>query len=173
LIGAEPQGKPQRKTKRFYAILALAVLLITILLGTLIYKLTIANRVSFGPGPVEIEVTTDKPIYLQGEEINFTVYVTNPHEWQVPYPNSVFNTIEKNGSYVCNLGIGQIDYIAGNLATFKPDSKKAYIENLPWNQRISQNGTLVQVEPGKYTLTVEFSGAVDYGNDGNCTFEIR
>ncbi|MBN1357352.1 hypothetical protein JW988_01150 [Candidatus Bathyarchaeota archaeon] len=131
------------------------------------------GQTTHGSGPVDIEVASDKPFYLQGEEVNFTIYVNNPHDWAVPYPNSVSYLIEKDGLYVTSIGGGQITY-AEPHPVFSPNSQTTYQELLmPWDQKISGNETNVQAEPGNYTLTVTFNGAVDYGDSGNCTFEIQ
>jgi hypothetical protein len=165
--------EPKKKSRRFYLVLAAAVLLIAVIISVVFLGLFNMDQTNYGPGPVEIEVISDKPVYAQGEEINFTIYVNNPHDWPVPYPNSVKYIIEKDGLYVASLGGGQIDYPAP-FPMFPPNSKTLYQEFLmPWNQKTNLNGTLVQVQSGNYTLTVSFDGAIDYGDNSNCTFEIR
>jgi hypothetical protein len=173
LSNTEPQTEPKKKSRRFYLVLAAAVLLITIIISVVFSGLFHMGQTSYGSDPVEIEVIPNKPFYLQGEEVNFTIYVNNPNDWSVPYPNSVRYIIEKDGLYVASLGGGQIDYVAP-FPMFPPQSKTLYREFLMlWNQKMDRNGTLEQVQPGNYTFAVLFDGAVDYGDSGNCTFEIR
>ncbi|MBN1244579.1 hypothetical protein JXA31_03200 [Candidatus Bathyarchaeota archaeon] len=167
-----PQTEPKKRSRRFYVILAAAVLLIAIIISAVFLSFFMMGQTSYGPGPVDIEVTSEKQFYLQGEEVIFIIYVNNPQEWPVPYPYSVLYIVEKDCVYVASLGGGQIDYVAPS-PKFPSHSKTLYGDFLmPWNQTTNLNGTRVQVQPGNYTLTVSLSG---YGYDasGNCSFEIR
>jgi hypothetical protein len=166
LSTAEPQTEPKRKSRRLYLVLAAAVLLITILSVAVFSGLF---QTTYGIGPVDIEITPDKPFYLQGEEVNFTIYVYNPHDWPVAHPQSVLCIIEREGVYVDSLGGGLIDY-ASPFPTIAPHSEITYRES--WNQKRDINGTHTQVEPGNYTLIVSLEGP-SFDNSGNCTFEIR
>jgi hypothetical protein len=61
------QTEPKKRSTRFYAIFAVAILTLAIAIGVAIEGLT-----SYGQGPVYIDkVVTDKPYYLQGEKANF------------------------------------------------------------------------------------------------------
>jgi hypothetical protein len=167
LNGSVLQTGPAKKSRRFYLVLVTAFLLIVVLIIAVFLNQTIS-----GPGPVEMAVESDKQVYLQGEEVNFAIYVNNPHDWNVPYPVSVNYIIGKDGVSVASIGGGQISY--SKLPMFSPNTNTPYQELLtPWNQKLYVNGTNAQAEPGNYTLTVIFGGAVDYGDSGNCTFEIR
>jgi hypothetical protein len=167
LNGSASQTKPAKKFRRFYLVLVAAFLLIAVLIIAVFL-----NQTSYGSGPVEMAVASDKPFYLQGEEVNFAIYVNNPHDWNVPYPCSVNYIIGKDGVYVASIGGGQITY--DELPMFSPNTNTSYqVLLMPWNQKLHVNGTNVQAELGNYTLTVTFNGAVDYGDSGNCTFEIR
>ncbi len=157
-----------KKSRKFHLVLATAFLLIIVIIIAFFLSQT-----SYGPGPVDIEVSSDKQVYLQGEEVKFIIYVNNSHDWNVPYPNSVTYIIEKDGVFVASIGGGQITYVKPG-PMFDPSTKTRYQEGLmPWDQKTHLNGSLVQVHPGNYTLIITFDGAVDYGNSGNCTFEIR
>ncbi len=165
--GSALQTGPAKKSRRFYLVLVAAFLLIAVLIIAVFLNQTVS-----GPGPVEMAVESDKQVYLQGEEVNFSVYVNNPHDWNVPYPCSVSYIIGKDGVYVTSIGGGHISY--DELPMFSPNTNTSYqVLLMPWNQKLPVNGTHVQAEPGNYTLTVTFNGAVDYGDSGNCTFEIR
>jgi hypothetical protein len=162
--------EPKKRSRRFYLVVFVAILLLTLIVDIAVYDVYV-GRTSYGPGPVEIEVTTDKQFYLQGEEATFTICVNNPQNWPVPYPHSIVGVIEKDGVYIAGVGGGQIDY--AGVPTFPPHSKTLSWASLMWNQKSDVNGTLVQVHSGNYTYIVTFGGLVDYGNSGNCTFEIR
>jgi hypothetical protein len=128
------------------------------------------SQTYYGPGPVEIEVATEKPSYHQGEEVYFVIYVTNPQDWPVPYPNFAGYQIQKEGALI-DSGTGvNVDYPA-NGPTFPAHSTTPYHPYLLWNQKMDINGTHVQVQPGNYTLEVTLGG-YGYDNIGNCTFEI-
>jgi len=130
------------------------------------------GQTSYGLGPFEIEVASEKQVYLHGEEVNFIIYVNNPQDWTVLYPNSVLYIVEKDSVYVASLGGGQINYAAPS-PRFPSHSKTLYGDFLiQWNQKTNPNGTMVQVQQGNYTLTVSLSG-YGYNESGNCTFEIR
>jgi hypothetical protein len=160
--------KVVKRSTRLYLVIVAVILLIVIIITAVFL-----NQPSYGPGPVYIEVASDKQVYLQGEEVNFTIYVNNPHDWNIPQPNSVSYIIEKDGVYVASIGGGQITYVEP-LPMFSPNTKTRYQELLmPWDQKTHLNGNLVQVQPGNYTLIVTFDGAVDYGDSGNSTFEIQ
>ena len=156
------QTETKKKSRNFsYLVLATTILLIAIILIAVFL-----DQTSYGPGPVDIEVTPDKQFYIQGEEVNFTIYVNNPHNWPVPYPYSVSYIIKKDGVYIASLGGGQITY-AEPLPKFPPHSKTLFrLLLMPWNQKIYLNGTMVRVQPGDYTFTVIFYGRVDYGESG-------
>jgi len=172
LTGAGNQIEPKKRSRRFYLILIATVLSLAIIVGVVVFELSNVGQTSYGPGPVEIEVTTDKPFYLQGEEVYFVIYVNNPQDWPVPYPNFPGYRIEKDGLNIEEGGVN-IDYVMP-IPTFPAHSRTLFNPNLHWNQKMDLNGTLVQVQPGNYTLTVYFNpGLVDYGDGGNCTFEIR
>jgi len=165
---AEPQTEPKRKSRRFYLVLAAAVLLIATISIAVFLGLFQTN---YGIGPVDIEVTPNKPVYLQGEEVNFTIYVNNPHDWPVAYPFQVAYRIEK-GNVPVDSAILSIDFAAGRIPTFPAHSNTTYCPISPWNQKTYDNETWVQVEPGNYTFTVSLKGP-SFDNSGNCTFEIR
>jgi hypothetical protein len=141
---------------RLQAIVCVVIITASIAVGA--YGFNIGN-IRYGPGPVEIELTTDKPFYLQGEEVNFTITVNNPQDWPVPYPNVV-------------------EYRIGNQSVWQFMTLPLLVPLFP-----AHSGTLYatcSVTPlfgpmplGNYTLNVSFSGPVDWGSGGNCTFEIR
>jgi hypothetical protein len=172
LTGESTPIEPKKRSRRFYFILTATVLSLAIIVGVLGFELSKAGKASYGPGPVDIEVTTEKPFYLQGEEVNFIVYVNNPQDWPVPYPHFPGYSIDKDGENIEGGGVN-INY-ATPIPTFPAHSRTLFnCSAYNWNQKMYLDGTLVQVQPGNYTLTVYFEGAVDYGNGSNCTFEVR
>ena len=143
-------------------------------MGVVIFELSRIGKTNYGPGPISIEVTTDKVFYLQGEEVNFTIYVNNPQDWPVECPWGVDYAIEKDGLIIDGVSVN-IDFAPDRIPTFPSHSRTLYGNMWHWDQNMYVNKTFprVQVQPGNYTLTVSFYGRVDYGNSGNCTFEIK
>ena len=164
-----PQTKNKKRSRRFYSILLAAVLLVAAVAGALIFEML--QTTNYGPGPVDIEVATEKPFYLQGEEVYFVIYVSNPQDWPVPHPNFAEYEIEKDGLLIDG-GSVFIDFAANSIPTFPAHSRTSYSPPLLWNQKTALNETRVQVQPGNYTLAVTIQG-FGYGSSGNCTFEIR
>jgi len=157
----------QRRPKRFYVILATAVTLAAVIGAASLNWYF--NQDRYGPGPVDIEVTTDKSFYMLGENVTAEIYVTNPQDWPVPHPNFDGTGIEKDGTIIEGGGL-HIDF-GPNIPTFPPHSKTLY-KTYHWDQKtgIVSNRTLVQ--PGNYTLIVDLSG-YGYDSSTNCTIEIR
>ncbi len=157
-------GRP----KRFYIILAAAVTLIVVIGAFALNWYLNQNR--YGPGPVEIEVTTDKPSYLQGEQVHFVIYVTNPQDWPVPHPNGEDIMITQDVAFIAG-GALSIDF-GPNIPTFPAHSRTVYTPSMWWNQKTGSEGNSTQGQPGNYTATVSIAG-YGYHSTANCTFEIR
>jgi hypothetical protein len=170
LTGADSQIQPKKRSRRFYVILLAAVLLSVETVGVAIFEFSISGKIYYGPGPVEIEVTTDKPYYLQGEKVNFVIIVNNPQDWPVMAPLEVGYAIEKDGLILGAAGV-YIDYAMYDVPTFPAHSRTLYNPPLIWSQEYL-NGTNVQVPPGNYTVTIFFGGYY-YDDSANCTVEIR
>jgi hypothetical protein len=142
--------------------------MLALILGVVVFELSNpaqnvdGSENDYGPGPVEIEVTTDKPFYLQGELINFTIYINNPQDWPVPIPNLVTYKIREDDRIVDDTSMNA-DFFPGTNNTLPAHSRGP--SPYHWNSG--------SVPPGNYTLTVTFYGLVNYGEGGNCTFEIR
>jgi len=109
-----------------------------------------------GPGPVEVEVTSDKPSYLPGQSVTFSIYVTNPHDWNVEYPWKKEYTVG-NASLIVDMEHGP------NPPSFPAHSTTLY-DTYVW--RPTSHPGLAEL--GNYTLTV----VLDDGS-GTCSFEIR
>jgi hypothetical protein len=158
--------EPKEKARRFYIIFAVTILLAALVVGVIAYELSSVDQTNdqakYGPGPIDIEVTTDKPFYRLGELINFTIYVNNPQDWPVPSPEAVSYKIREDDHVVSDTSMNA-DYPPGTIDTFPAHSRTSsfYL----WNSG--------SVPSGNYTLTVTYYGLVDYGEGGNCTFEIR
>jgi hypothetical protein len=150
------------------AIVLVASALLVVLVGVVIFHMY--DQTNYGPGPVTIEVTPEKPSYAPGEEINFTIYINNPHDWPVPIPWEISYKV-RNGSGVVSDVTVMAEPPPGPVSTYPPNSRTfAYYV---WNQKTTENKTLTLVSPGNYTFAVAFNGLVDYGEEGNCTFEIK
>jgi hypothetical protein len=155
-------------------ILSAVVLSATLIVGVLIFELSNMSNVentSYGPGPVDIEVVADKLFYVQGEEVNFTIYVNNPQNWSVPEPSVVTHEMNRAGSFVFG-GTVCIDFAAGRVPTFPAHSRTLY-ETRVWDGKVGSGDNRTLAPPGTYTYTVTVGGIVDYGSGGNCTFEVR
>ena len=169
MANGSSQTEPKKRSRRFYIVVIAAVLLLAGIIGVVL--LDYMGRVSYGPGPVEIEVTTEKPFYLQGEEVYFVIYVNNPQDWPVPHPDFAEYQIEKSGLLIDG-GSVYIEFPAGRIPTFPAHSRTPYSPLLLWKQKTDLNETRVQVQPGNYTLTVTIQG-FGYRSSGNYTFEIQ
>ncbi len=148
--------------KRGYKLVMLVVVL-SVILATLI--LVLSNPGPTGLGPVDINVVTEKDMFARGEVINFSIYVNNTHDWNVPKPLSITYQI---GSYMHPM---LIDY-GTPLPTF-PAHSYTLLATYSWNQKMGNVGNQTFIEPGNYTITVSLGGKVDYGPPGNRTITIQ
>ncbi len=159
-----------QKPRRLYVILAVAILL-AILTGAIAVNWYISQN-SYGPGPVDMEVTLDKPFYLQNENVTISIYVTNPQDWPVPKPSYQWHRIEKDGIGYDGYGL-HIDYAADSIPTFPAHTRTLYT-TIVWDQKttgMASNQTFAN--PGNYTLTVTLTGYGYDVNSGNLTIQIR
>ena len=166
----DSQTESKKKSRHFFLVLVTTVLFLAIISGVVF--LTYLGRTNYGPGPVDIEVTTDKPFYLQGETVFFVIYVNNPQDWPVAHPDYAEYEIEKDGEPITYTNSVDICFGADMIPTFPAHARTSYSPPLLWNQKTRVNETYVQVHPGNYTLimTVKSFG---YEASGNYTFEIR
>ena len=125
LTSAGKQIEPKKRSKRFYAILVAAILTLAIMVGVVIFELSNVGQTSYGPGPVDIEVIADKPFFLQGEEVNFTMHVNNPQDWPVPYPLQITYQIERDNHSVDGVTIF-VNPAPGSISTFPAHSRTLY-----------------------------------------------
>jgi hypothetical protein len=153
---------PKRKIKRIYVVIAVAALLVAAL-SYGFYTLTMSSRT--GPGPVDIVVVADQPVYLQGDLVQFSIYVNNTHDWRVIEPSTVQYQIANDTQTV------NIDQ-TNPAPTFAAHSS-TLLQIHTWDQKTNSSGNRIQVSPGNYTLTVTLGGAVNYGASANCTIEIK
>jgi hypothetical protein len=169
LATGSPQTEKRKRSRRFYLILLATILLIAAVVGAVVFEMF--QTPNYGPGPFDIEVTTEKPFYLGGEDVYFVIYVTNPQDWPVPHPDYAEYQIEKEGILIDGRSVS-IDFAPDRIPTFPAHSRTPYKPPLVWNQKTDLNGTRVQVQPGNYTLTLTIQG-FGYRASGNYTFEIR
>ena len=165
----DSQTNPKKKSRRFYLVLVAAVLLIAVIVSAVILEFFNIGNTRYGPGPVEIEATTDKSFYLQGEEVNFTITVNNPQDWPVSHPLQISYQIERNDKFVDGV---TIMVTPADAPAFPAHSGTLY-DTYVWDQKTGIGNNRTQVPLGNYTFTVSFGGPVDYGGGGNCTFEIQ
>ena len=164
------QPKPKKQSIRFYLIVA-TVLLIAAVVGAVAFFLFNNIQTYYGPGPIEIEVISNKLVFAQSEDISLTIYVDNLQDWPVPYPLEVTYQIDRNGNFVDGYTVFA-EPPPGRISTFPAHSRTLW-ETYVWNQKIGTGNNRTQVLPGNYTFTVSFGQIVDHGHGGNCTFEIR
>jgi hypothetical protein len=165
------QTEPKKKSRRFYMLLVSAVLLVAVMVGIVIFRMPGIGQPSYDPGPVDIEVVADKSFYLQGEEVNFTVYVSNPQDWSVPEPSGVIYEMYRNSAFIFG-GDKHIDFVPDKIPVFAAHSRILF-ETWSWDGKVGSGDNRTVAPPGNYMFTVRFGGLIDYGNSGNCTFEIR
>lgn len=153
------------KSRKKTLLVLSTILLIAIIIVISYALLTVPNS---GPGIVEIQVTTDKQSYIQGENVTFTIYVNNPNDWQVPKPNSIVYNITDAQGHMVSGALPNILYIASDA--YFPPRQQTLLGSHIWNQ-LNMSNTIVP--PGDYTLTVTFGEATDgYGQPGNRTITI-
>jgi flagellar basal body-associated protein FliL len=170
LAVANSQNTLKKRSKRFYFVLMSAVVLLSIVVGTVVFIFFFSNA-NYEPGLVDIKVTPEKPSYMQGETVRFTIYVNNQQDRPIRYPTLVDYLIEKDGLYIYDQG-EYGDYPAGQIPAFPAHSES--LVTWTWNQNmVLADDVVVQVQPGNYTLTVSFRPLEDYGAGGSCTFEIQ
>ena len=146
--------------KNKLALIAIAILAIVI--ASLGYSLLKQPHVEIGEGPLQLEVLSDKPTYLQGETATFYVYVINPQNWSIRQPTTLFISIVENLSQVVNINYGWND------PTIPPNSKKLFYTQTWDTATGGENQTRVQ--PGNYTFTAKLWDPHD--SEVNCTVSI-
>ena len=119
-----------------------------------------------GPGPLTLEIIPDRAYYLRGQEIIFSIYVNNAHDWNVPKPTTITYNIGNFSSQTVML-----DYVSPH-PYFEPHSRNLFV-SYSWDQKTGDFGNQNLVPPGNYTLTVSFEGPVNYDSLTACTFEIK
>lgn len=163
------QTEPGKKSRRFYIILGATILLTVLIASIVAFQLSNINQTNYGPGPIVIEVTADKPSYSKSEEINFTIYVNNPQDWPVLEPLRVTYRMEKDGGEIFE---ADVDILVGDYTpSFPPHSRTLYTTRV-WDQKLGSDSNFTNAEAGNYSFKVLFLPA-EYSNGGNCTFEIR
>ncbi len=164
-----PYLRPER-SKRFYITVAAAITAVAIILtgAFILTNLHPAHQKSYyGPGPIEIKVQPDKPFFVVGELVNFTVTVVNNQNWPVASPSFQGTIIEKDGVRIGGGGM-HIDY-PPNRPTYPANASTPYTWTWYPNR---QNNQTVPHEPGNYALTYHLEG-FGYDATANCTFELR
>jgi hypothetical protein len=149
----------QRRPRSLYLIFAAVTMMVA---GILVYWFFAFAYT--GPGPVKIEIATDKQFYLLGEEIQFRVHVYNPQLWRATYPSRVDYRIGDEG-------LTKHITLASPPPSFPGKSRTLY-DTYVWDQKTGPGGNRTQALPGEYLLTVSFDGPIEYGNGGDCTVKI-
>jgi hypothetical protein len=147
LADSYSSGEPKKKPSwRFAIVLAAVVLFASVVIIS--HEFT---KVKIGPGPVDIEIVPDKPYYVQGENVNFSIYISNPHDWNVEYPWKKTYTLG-NDTHIVDMELSP------DLPSFPAHSRVLYDTSL-WTPKHSS----ILANPGNYTFTVTLGGRVDYG----------
>ena len=124
------------------------------------------NEEPVGPGPLTLEIIPDRAYYLQGQEIHFSIYVSNTHDWRVPKPTTIIYDIVNFSSQTV-----MIDYVNPHPC-FEPHSRNLFV-TYKWDQKTEDLSNQNLVPPGNYTFTVSFEGPVNYDSLAAYSFEIR
>lgn len=155
----------KRKRKRRIKITA-AIIAVGIVIGFVALYLTNGPNY-FGPGPIEITISPDKPYFLQGETINFTVTIINNQSWPITHPVQESVKIIKNGTTHENYDM-HADY-PPRIPTYPANTNST--AQWTWIKSIKEiNPTPLDV--GNYTFNYKISG-IGYVASANCTFEIK
>ena len=142
--------KLHRRGRVYFVIFLLVIILEFFVLASLV--IVFATNPPSGGGPVEIQITSDNTSYLSNEQIHFSIYVNNPHNWRIPHPSDISYQIDTFYS-----GKGINDY------SFFPPHSRTLIDTYSWSD----------VTPGNYALTVTLRGSVNYGQSANFTVTIK
>jgi hypothetical protein len=160
------EERRRTRSRRFYLILLVVIVLVAAM--TAVFML---SQPKYGPGPVRIEVISDKPYYLLGENITFSIYVNNDKDWSIPYPSEVTYKISHDNQFISGFSLN-IDPPAGSITPFPPNSRIHY-DNYVWNQKAGAGNNQTLVGAGIYTFTVSFSGSTNYGSGISYDIKIR
>jgi hypothetical protein len=147
--------------KRFLFSALIIIVVLTSIIAFVVYSnQNYYNVDNYDSGIVDIKVVPTKSYYLQGENINFTIYVNNKQDRPVRYPTSIYHVIEQNKSIIFDQ-IEYANYVIDQIPTFPAHNET--ILPLMWDQKIRVNDTIVQAEPGNYTFKILFIPTEDYG----------
>jgi len=155
--------KPEKKSKKLW-VLAVGSFLV---LACVIAFFTFRN-LPLSSNSVSVQVVTDKPAYLQGENVTIQVYMINEKSVAISYPTSIGYTIEdSNGTEIFGF-VTDITW-ASPYPTFASHSKTLFTffsdeATFVWNQNDIEHKA---AEPGIYTIRA-FLGH----NSSQCDFEI-
>ncbi len=151
--------KLRNRGKVYLALFVLAIMCLAAVFAMAAYLYVEPPQpVREGDGPVEIEIVPIKGIYSPSEQFSLQIYVTNPHDWAVPYPLSVTFSMPP---------VGDFSNVPANInAKYPPlaaHSKTLFTSPTIW----------APSSPGNYTLTVSLQGSVNYGQPVNCSIVVE
>jgi hypothetical protein len=143
------------------------IVAIAVILSTILLFFSLNTQTNYGPGPIDLKVSPDKPLFTNGEEVSFTFAITNNQSWPVAQPNLLETNITK-GNTVVEQKSERVNS-SGKISTFPSNS----VTELHWTWLESRNyNQTIRHEPGNYTLSVRLEG-YGYSAVSDCTFEVR
>ena len=139
----------QNFNRRLLVIIVPATLLVAATAGLLAFLSTYV-----GPGSVSVDVASDKPSYLLGEQVKILVYIGNPQIWRVNYPTTMTFLIEQNGKH-----LNPYQETHSNLVeTVVPALSKVLYYTYEWDQKTGIGNNRTKVIPGNYTFYAKLGG---------------
>ena len=167
-MGTDWLATIEKKRKLLFRIkLAVAIIITVLVIGFVGFYINATTPSFYGPGPIEITISPNKPYFLEGENVTFTITVINNQSWPVTYPLSEKVNIQKDGVEYEGSGL-QIDYPI-KIPTFP--AKASTPLSWTWFESNKGNQTIPH-QRGNYSISFYISG-VDYSAVAYCTFEVR
>lgn len=156
--------EPERNREKMWIFVVFSFLVLVSVIVFFVFQ-----NMSLSSNSVSIQVTTDKPAYIQGENVTIQAYMINEKSVAVSYPSSIGYTIEdSNGTEIFGF-VTDISW-ESPYPTFAPHSKTLFTlssdetTTFVWNQNDIEHKA---AEPGVYTVRVSLGN-----NSSQCDFEI-
>lgn len=160
-------NKLNRNPKRIYA----AITVLTIGLAILGYVILSGTQFSepIVPGPITLQVATEKTTYIQGENITFLIQENNAQDWAVHKPTAYGYWISNNqGEVIWESGGFHADFPSSNN-TYPAHYKNTW--QAVWDQTATVDNKRIVAPAGDYTFTYLIDEP--YVVQANCIITIK